>query len=194
MEWDDVRNVLILQDIFHFDVNEFVNFIHPVKCTMWRQEALGCKISFLFIVSRKASWFDKKNEEVNPLPFIGFRLGRLEDMFWDMIRQRRVAFFFLIVGLSKMSRDYPWILEHIEMLREGKDKKEELYKMFICDPICWKNHLSQLDMWILDHCKAIYFCNLRINKKTPGPLSCPKCYRNMVQIIRRMRSTCHPYT
>ncbi|KAG5610189.1 hypothetical protein H5410_021470, partial [Solanum commersonii] len=56
----------------------------------------------------------------------------LEDMFWEKMRQRKIGLCFLIVILSKMSRDYPWILENIEMLREGRHKNEEVYKIFIC--------------------------------------------------------------
>ncbi|XP_059305337.1 E3 ubiquitin-protein ligase UPL5-like isoform X2 [Lycium ferocissimum] len=69
----------------------------------------------------------------------------LEEVFWEKMRQRRVALCFLIVRLSKSSRDYQWILKHrevaqfkmrrrfaLKMLREGSNKNEELYEMLIC--------------------------------------------------------------
>ncbi|XP_016491646.2 E3 ubiquitin-protein ligase UPL5 [Nicotiana tabacum] len=68
----------------------------------------------------------------------------LEEGFWKRMRQRRVPLCFLIVKLSKRSRDYQWILENKEivnfeirrdfammMLREGSGKNEELYEMLI---------------------------------------------------------------
>ncbi|KAH0739578.1 hypothetical protein KY290_038283 [Solanum tuberosum] len=69
----------------------------------------------------------------------------LNEMFWEKMRQRRVALCFLIGKLSKKSTDYQWILEHkevthfkirqrfaLKMLLEGRHKNEELYEMLIC--------------------------------------------------------------
>lgn len=83
----------------------------------------------------------------------------LEEVFWEKMRQRRVALCFLIVRLSKRSRDYQWILKHrevahfkvrqlfaLKMLQEGSDKKEELYEMLIC-----RSHLLEESFEYIGH-------------------------------------------
>ncbi|MCD7462697.1 hypothetical protein HAX54_049129 [Datura stramonium] len=83
----------------------------------------------------------------------------LEEVFWEKMRQRRVALCFLIVRLSKRSRDYLWILKHrevahfkvrqlfaLKMLQEGSYKKEELYEMLIC-----RSHLLEESFEYIGH-------------------------------------------
>ncbi|KAG5584732.1 hypothetical protein H5410_045166 [Solanum commersonii] len=75
MEWYDVRNVV--QGIFHLftswkqgyiwgcDVRELIKFIHPVKCLMCPQEALGCRISFPSLKQGKSEAGRKRFETHN---------------------------------------------------------------------------------------------------------------------------------
>ncbi|KAK4731145.1 hypothetical protein R3W88_024133 [Solanum pinnatisectum] len=86
----------------------------------------------------------------------------LNEMFWEKMRQRRVALCFLIGKLSKQSTDYQWILEHkkvahfkikhhfaLKMLREGRHKNEEIWEMLIC-----RSRLFEDSFEYIGHAKA----------------------------------------
>ncbi|KAK4706410.1 hypothetical protein R3W88_034031 [Solanum pinnatisectum] len=236
MEWyvHNVKYKLRLQDVFPFvhelatrlshalelsvqstefiqlsesDVREFIKFMHPVKCAIWRQKEFGSLVSFPSLMQDEAG---NEGSEINDvrsifcdlleklelcLKKVEIQLGlaniergepivrcwsqyllilkelervsklykSLKEMFWEKMTQRRVVLCFLIGKLSKKSTDYQWILEHkevtnfkirqrfaLKMLREGRQKNEELYKMLICSSCLFEDSFEYIG-----HGKAI---------------------------------------
>ncbi|KAK4731146.1 hypothetical protein R3W88_024134 [Solanum pinnatisectum] len=134
------------------NVHEFSKFMHQVKCTIRRQEAFDIPVNFPSFMQGEAG-----NERLEIEGVHCLCLKKLESQLGLINKERggpivrcwsqyllilkelenisklfKVELCFLIVRLSKKSTDYQWILEHKEMLREGRHKNEQFYEMLIC--------------------------------------------------------------
>ncbi|KAG5586182.1 hypothetical protein H5410_046616 [Solanum commersonii] len=201
----DVKCVLRLQDVYPFvhelatrlshasklsvqsvefiqllenDVREFIKFMQPVKCAIWRQKAFGSPVSFPSLIQDKArnEISDVKGmhhifcdllenlelclkELESQLDLVNIERGEpivccwsrylsilkelerilklckgLKEMFWEKMRQIRVALFFLIDKA----------MFALKMLQEGRHKNEELYKMLICRSRMFKDSFEYI--------------------------------------------------
>ncbi|WMV46159.1 hypothetical protein MTR67_039544 [Solanum verrucosum] len=116
------------------DVREFIKFMHPVKCAIRRQKAFGSPVSFPSLMQDEAG---NEGSEINGVHSIFCDLVEKSELCLKKVESQ--------LGLVNIERDYQWILEHKEvtnfkirqrfalrMLREGRQKNEELYEMLIC--------------------------------------------------------------
>uniref|UniRef100_M1DN70 Uncharacterized protein n=1 Tax=Solanum tuberosum TaxID=4113 RepID=M1DN70_SOLTU len=93
--------------------------MHPVKCTIRRQEALGSPVSFPSLIQDEAG-----NER--------FEIKGVHRIFCDLLEKLELC-------LKELESQLVWLTKKeirqcfsLKMHRERKDKNEELYKMFIC--------------------------------------------------------------
>ncbi|KAK4707279.1 hypothetical protein R3W88_033126 [Solanum pinnatisectum] len=142
------------------DVREFIKFMHPVKCAIRHQKEFGNPVSFPSLMQDEAGNEGSEINDVHSifcdllekselcLKKVERQLGLANIERGEPIKLERVSKLYKDlkeVFWEKMTQRRVWILEHkevtnfkirqrfaLKMLREGRQKNEELYKMLSC--------------------------------------------------------------